>query len=144
LKFERQRAAGRVLGALLHERISQLPPETTIIPVPTISSHIRQRGYDHAYLIARHLAELRHLRVQRAVSRTANSVQRGHNKKERITQANRAFALTSTSSILPQVPYLIIDDVVTTGATLAAVANVLRSAGAETIWVAAVARQPLD
>lgn len=53
-KFERVRAAYRDLGELLLATVPDLPPETIIVPVPTVSAHVRERGYDHMLLIARY------------------------------------------------------------------------------------------
>jgi predicted amidophosphoribosyltransferase len=43
-----------------------------------------------------------------------------------------------------EITYLLLDDVVTTGSTIAGASRVLKEAGANTIWVGAIARQPLD
>jgi len=57
-------------------------------------------------------------------------------------QALSAFGIHG--SVDPRATYLIIDDIVTTGATIEYAALLLKEAGAKTIWVAAIARQPLD
>ena len=62
-KFENAKAAHRVLARLLSERIGQLPSTVTIVPIPTSSSHIRQRGYDHTLLIAKELANLQRVSI---------------------------------------------------------------------------------
>jgi len=142
LKFERTYAAADTLADLLHEHISNLPSNTTIVPIPTIAPHVRQRGYDHALKLASLFAKKRKLPMKRLVYRKSTTMQRGANRAERLRQAQEAFG---TKHILDTAaPYLIVDDVVTTGATLKAAAHVLREAGAATIWVAVVARQPLD
>ena len=63
-KFERTRLAYKQLGDLLNDVLPDLPTETVIVPVPTTPSRIRERGYDHMLLIAKHLARSRGLRCR--------------------------------------------------------------------------------
>ena len=141
-KFERVRDGYRVLGDLLIATLPQLPPETVVVPVPTVTSHIRQRGYDHTLLIARYVAKRRELRLGRSLERVTSTTQRHATAKERETQAKQAFS--AVGEITPDVPYLLVDDVITTGATLKYAAKTLKDAGAMQVWVAIIARQTLD
>jgi predicted amidophosphoribosyltransferase len=120
-----------------------LPAETIIVPIPTIAAHVRQRGYDHIQLVARQFAKLRGgMSFERPLERISTASQRGANKRQRFTQAESAFRVTT--SLKADRPYLLIDDVVTTNATLRYAALALRDAGAQQVWVAVIARQPLD
>jgi ComF family protein len=141
-KFDYAKAAAKVLTELLLTRVSELPAATVIVPVPTVSAHIRARGYDHIGLIARRFAKKRRLRLQPVLERVGSDKQRGAGRAQRIAQAKKAFRVRS--ALDPSVPYLLIDDVVTTGATIKYAALALQQAGAREIWVAAIARQPLD
>lgn len=141
-KFENAKAAYRPLAELLRARLPDLPKETVIVPIPTISRHIRQRGYDHVQLVARELGAQLGLRVRPCLRRATTTKQRDASRCQRELQAKQAFAVRD--EVRPDVPYLIIDDIATTGATLRHAAQVLRDAGARRIWVAAIARQPLD
>lgn len=141
-KFDRVRRASATLGALLDETLPVLPAHTVVVPVPTVRSHIRVRGYDHAYLVAREFAKRRKLRLKPHVSRSASTSQRGLNKPERMKEAKLAFYCSD--KLDATTPYLVVDDVVTTNATLRYAAGVLHDAGATTIWAAVIARQPLD
>jgi ComF family protein len=137
-KFRPIRAFGATLADLLHSTLPQLPPDTIIVPVPTISRHIRTRGFDHTRLIAKKLSALRHLKPQSLVSRAKNTVQVGANKHQRITQAQSAYKLLAQPN--PNTPYLIIDDVWTTGSSIRAVCDLLRKNGARHLMVAVLAR----
>lgn len=142
-KFQNMKLASRSLAELLDARVPPLPPSTIIIPVPTASTHIRERGYDHTLLIAQHFAHLRGLRMNnRLIGRRHTKTQHSANRADRIRQAVSAFQLQD--SVDQRVPYLIIDDVVTTGSTIQGVARLLNDAGADRVWVGALARQPLD
>lgn len=141
-KFERAKAAYRELGDLLLNALPELPSNTVIVPVPTASNHMRERGYDHMLLIARYVAKCRGLKYELLIHRNVNTMQRHSTATRRIEQAKRAFVVRGTLD--PGIPYLIIDDVVTTGATIKYAAETLRNAGAHQVWVAVIARQTLD
>lgn len=141
-KFEYAKAAARPLASLILARLPVLPSETVVVPIPTIAPHIRQRGYDQTLLLAREIARRRDYRVTPVLQRRANSVQRDASRQVRERQAAAAFMMST--SLDPSLPYLLVDDVATTGATLRAGVRALRQAGAATVYVAVAARQPLD
>lgn len=141
-KFQRMKQGYRPLAALLLARIDQLSPATIVVPIPTVSAHIRERGYDHTYLLASRVAKVRGLRLSQSLQRKTRTKQRDANYRTRMKQAKVAFGVTE--QLDPTVPYLLIDDVVTTGATIKYAAQALRNAGARTIFVAVIARQPID
>lgn len=141
-KFEYAEAAYGPLGELLLACLPELPDETVIVPVPTVRAHIRQRGYDHTLLLARYVARARGLALAQPLERLTATVQRGADRKTRRLQAEAAFR--TRAELQPSIPYLLIDDVATTGATLRYAAKALKGAGATVVWAAAVARQPLN
>lgn len=142
LKLECRREAALGLGRLLHSVLPELVNNTVIVPIPTAGLHRRQRGFDHTLLLAKYIGNMRSLPVQQLLKRNHNDVQRTSNKKQRLTQARQAFFCSR--SLNPNVKYLLLDDVVTTGATVRYGAQALRDAGARHIMVAAVAYEPLD
>lgn len=141
-KFERMRSAYRVLGDLILDRLPDLPFNTVLVPVPTVSGHIRERGYDHMRLIAKYIARRRKLSVSYVLYRKTQTKQRQASAKQREAQARRAFGVKG--SLDSNQTYLLLDDVVTTGSTIKYAAKALRAAGAKHIWVAVIARQTLD
>ncbi|MFZ1243332.1 MAG: hypothetical protein WAQ22_04315 [Candidatus Saccharimonas sp.] len=128
------------LAEILDETLPILPVETVLVPIPTILTHVRVRGYDHCLLLAKRLGKLRGLHCEQYLIRCKNETQRGTSRHIRQQQAARAFACHHQLSAT--IPYLIIDDIYTTGATVIYAAKALRAAGARNIWVAVVARQP--
>lgn len=140
-KFNNMYAAGRTLADLLVDRIGVLPTDTYIVPVPTAMSHIRERGYDHMACIAREISRKTGCPYAPLLRRISDTKQRGQNKNERLQQAKHAFTATSDCK---NKHVLLIDDVVTTGATIEYAAMTLRQAGAASVWVGVIARQPLD
>lgn len=140
-KFERVYEAHKTLAELLAARLPILPSDCVIVPIPTIPSHIRWRGYDQVALISRTLARLQYVKTEPLLKRRVFSVQRGQTKVVRHKQAEQAFTLNGP---INGKTVLLIDDIATTGATLTAAGRLLREAGAKELWVATIARQPLD
>lgn len=140
-KFQRVKSAYKVLGDLLLESLPDFPINTIIVPIPTVSSHIRERGYDHMLLIAQYFAKKRNLDCQQLLKRVTNTKQRQSTTLQRQVQAQRAFI--ANGLINSNKNYLILDDVVTTGSTIKYASKVLRKAGAKNVWVAVIARQML-
>jgi len=141
-KFGRTRAVSDTLADLLDKRLPILPADTVIVPIPTVAGHIRARGYDHCRLIAQGFAKRRQLIFTPLLERLGTTTQRGASRGDREQQARQAFIAKKQCD--PSRPYLLIDDVITTGATVRWASRSLQEGGATTIWAAAVARQPLD
>lgn len=140
LKFKRVASAHQSLAELLDECLPDLPTETILVPIPTASRNVRLRGYDHIDMIAKHLAKIRQLKIEHLLTRQSNSVQHiAKSAKQRREQAKSFFRASQLAD--PGANYLIIDDIFTTGATVEAGAECLRSAGATNIDVAVIARQ---
>jgi ComF family protein len=140
-KFSRAKAAYRDIGDLLLAILPELPDNIVIVPVPTVSGHIRERGYDHMLLIAKYVEKKRNLKCQRLIGRKTDTKQRQSTAIQRAKQAKSAFEVRG--EVDDSKVYLLIDDVVTTGATIKYAAKSLRDAGAKYVWVAVVARQVL-
>lgn len=140
-KFQYQRAGAVVLADLLAESLASDMPDV-IIPLPTRAAHIRERGYDHTKLIARRLSR-RINRPVRSVLRTSATFTQHHSGRQaRLEQVKGSFMCIHPLDPTPR--YVLIDDIITTGATIREAARCLRKAGARRIIVAVIARQPLD
>lgn len=126
LKFGRARAGATPIARHITSVLPDLPKDTLVTYVPTDTRRIRQRGYDQAELIAREIARLKGLGCRRLLTRTTHTRQVGATRAVRLKQLETAFLTTR------HIPahILLVDDVVTTGATLEAIAAVLRQAGA--------------
>lgn len=100
--------------------------------VPTASSRVRQRGFDHARRLAWQLAD--RLKLERAdcLARLGQTQQVGASRSARLAQAAASYRVKSPSVVADR-RILLIDDVVTTGATLTVAAKQLRQAGAKSV-----------
>lgn len=131
-KFERARSAHVPIARAMRSVLPLLPEDTLVISVPSTTSRIRERGYDHAKLLARDVAARSGLIQDSPVVRLGQAHQFGASRQVRLRQLQDAFLVTSPNSVKGK-RILLIDDVVTTGATLEALAKVLKRAGAQQI-----------
>lgn len=141
-KFRNMKASSFDLAGLLHRRLPVFPKSVILVPIPTTPAHIRERGYDHMLLIANQLGKLRHVPVKQLLKRDNVLTQHHANREKRLLQVKTAF--TVEGAVDPRAIYIVLDDVVTTGATITQAAFLLAQAGASEIWVAVTSRQPLD
>lgn len=139
-KFNYCKQAHVDFAELLDLAVPVLPSNVVVTSIPTAPSHIRQRGYDHIRLIAKKFAKIRQLKYTDSLYRTATLRQRDASRKVRLAQAKKAYTVRKVDNET----YLLIDDVVTTGATISEASRVLLDAGAKEVWVAVIARQILD
>jgi ComF family protein len=106
--------------------------ECLLVPVPTATDHVRQRSYDQAKLLARALSRLSGLRYADCLRRLGQTHQVGASRRQRLIQLRTLFYIKKPRQVRGA-KILLIDDVVTTGATLEAAADVLTMAGAKEV-----------
>ncbi|WP_337998548.1 ComF family protein [Methylomonas methanica] len=139
LKFNRQFKHARLLGTLLAWHLAEnveLPE--CIVPVPLHRNRYRERGFNQSIEIARHLsAQLSlPLELNYCVRTRDTAHQTGLPAKQRNKNMRHAFTI---SQALTYRHIAIVDDVMTTGATVASLASALKKQGANRvdIWVCA-------
>jgi len=128
------------LGALLASTVAQLPGVDVLIPVPLHPTRLRQRGFNQSLLLARHAGDVLTLDVEEALVRTRRTqAQVSLAAQQRTANVAGAFAVKPNIAVAG-LSIALIDDVVTTGSTLSACAEVLIAAGAASIKAASLAR----
>lgn len=131
LKFERAKAAYKPIAMQIHDTLPMLAG-VSISHVPTATSRVRQRGYDQSLLVARELARLRSLPHRSLLLRRGQQRQVGAERSVRAAQAQDFFTTKKQREPLPA-HVLLVDDVLTTGATLQAAARCLKRAGVKCV-----------
>jgi len=138
LKFRGELALAGLLARLLAERIAPAAPVQYVLPVPLAAGRLRERGYNQSLEIARHVA--RATRTPLAADlceRTADTrAQTELPWAERARNVRAAFRATRP---LEGAAIAVLDDVMTTGATLNEIAATLKRSGAARVvnWVVA-------
>jgi ComF family protein len=151
LKYDGMEGLAVRLGALAAGQalaVPELPEAVVIVPVPLWPAKRRQRGFNQAELLARGaLAAMRKQRPEMRLRlgldalerRRATESQAGLSPHERRANVRGAFFVRHPAKVDGK-DVLLIDDIYTTGATARACSQALKSAGAQRVWVATVAR----
>jgi ComF family protein len=165
LKYDRISPAAKPLGRMLARAMAQLhgkaPNELLVVPVPLHRRRYAERGFNQTRLLARHaIAALRRthpdwklaLVAPRTLIRTRyTESQAGLTPRERRANLRAAFRVSvphlgshfgphSSPKGLRGRHILLVDDILTTGATARSASAELLRAGAESVWVATLAR----
>ena len=118
-----------------------------LVPLPTIRKHIRERGFDHTLRLCFELENFLQKRLeglgvkveyQDLLVRKNKTVQVGKEKKERMRQAEKAYGIREGIKIENRTLYILVDDVTTTGASLAAAKKILQT---DRVWAAVLMKE---
>jgi predicted amidophosphoribosyltransferase len=128
------------VAGLMADRIQWLAPSHllsgTVVPVPPAPSRLRRRGFDPAGELAAALAERIEAPLEQCLARRGGRRQVGKRRAQRLSHPPRVEARGEVPRSV-----LLVDDVLTTGATLTACARALRDAGASRIVALTFARR---
>lgn len=133
LKFHSATALAALMAQHLVDALPPraFPPGAVIVPVPASRARLRQRGFDHADLLAGELSRRTVLPIQRPLRREASLAlgQRGLGRRDRLSGRGLQVSLSGRAPL----QVVLIDDVCTTGATLELCAEALLSGRTEQV-----------
>jgi len=143
LKYKNHPEVGLKLGKAFGEELNQhfdSPPFNLIVPVPLFLSRLKNRGYNQSSKFAEGISSVTKITFNDSCCiRTINTAtQTKKNKSERWENVNHAFAVVDKSKIEGK-DILLVDDVMTTGATLEACGTELLKSGCSSLSIACIA-----
>jgi len=145
LKYDGERRLAPLMGAAVARRWARAGAAVDVlVPVPASPDRVRERGYDQAALIAAEAGRRLGLPVIDALGRTrATTAQFDLDRSARATNLVDAFRVrdSAVAALLRDRWIVLVDDVATTGATLASCATALLDAGALAVSAVTVARE---
>lgn len=143
LKYRGMTALGAPIGSLCVDTLREEGLEfEVIVPVPLHGMRKRTRGFNQAELLARHIGSGLGVPVEsRVLERRRRTAQQARSADAEERQRNVAGAFCGRRAAVEGRDVLLVDDVTTTGATLAACAQALKEAGAGRVWAFAFARE---
>ncbi|SEM44506.1 comF family protein [Pseudoxanthomonas sp. GM95] len=141
-KFHQDLACGRLLAELMTRSLATVERPDALIPIPLHASRLRQRGYDQALELARPLGRALDLPLlERVLIRQRETAPQSElDAAARRRNLRGAFAVQARDMLPAHVA--LVDDVMTTGATLQAAAQVLLRAGVQRVDAWVCARSP--
>lgn len=138
-KFNHKVALDRALGRLLEQVIDPALDFDLIVPVPLQAKRLKQRSYNHALLLAREIGRLRRRPVDQHLLLKTRETQAQHDLPAREREHNLRGAFSLKQPVSGE-KVLLVDDVMTTGATVSACSQVLLQGGAVEVRIAVIAR----
>ncbi len=142
LKYDKRPDLARPLGHLVRAALRDAGVRAdVVVPVPLHPRRLAERGYNQAALLAAHVAdELDAPHAARALARVRPTLQQARcDRDARLANVDGAFA-ARPGAVLSGLRVALVDDVITTGATLSACAGALRAAGAASVVAVVLAR----
>jgi ComF family protein len=152
LKYDRIHPAAKRLGRMLAQAMMKLygeaPAEMLVVPVPLHRKRKKERGFNQARALAEHaISVLRETHPDWKLALEARALVRVRltesqarlSTRQRRMNMRAAFEVVDPEAVRGR-DVLLVDDILTTGATARSAARALTRAGAKSVWVATLAR----
>jgi ComF family protein len=148
MKFQSKQSIGQILGNLMGKQLREIVEEEkldlkrfSLMPIPLSSTRFRQRGFNQALSIANAIRKQLPIKLDIGLTRTANKQsQSSLDRAQRLVNLSNTYALSSKFDKATKSHIILVDDVMTTGATLNTCAALLKRNGAREVWAMVAAR----
>ena len=138
-KFEQKRSAAIEIAKYMNDYLPYMNTKTLVTWVPTSPSRMRIKGFDHSRLIAKELARKRKLNYTELFTRNHETMLHLLTKEERQKNITSMYSARN-SFVIKDKTILLVDDIITTGATVSECSKLLKKAGAKEVVVVAFAK----
>jgi ComF family protein len=148
MKFQSQQSIGQILGSLMGKQLREIvekedlnPTHFNLMPIPLSSARFRQRGFNQALSIANGIRKTAPINLKMDLVRTAQTQSQSTlDRAQRLANLSNAYALATTAERHFKPIVILVDDVMTTGATLNTCAALLKQNGVREVWAMVAAR----
>lgn len=143
LKFERQKNAYKIIAKILNECFPASSSNDEILTtIPTSFTHKRERGYDHMKLICKEYSRLSKIPFVNLLEGNRNYSQHSKNYVDRQKLSKDIYNVKNNNSVDKNLKIILIDDILTTGATMKSAYKALKIAGYHNIECRVFLYQP--
>ena len=140
LKYERDFEAGRIIVEMLKEKIKNISSEFYLTYVPMDDEALSIRGFNQCEYLAQELSnEEDRIVINTLIKVKKTKIQKTLSREERYENIKDAFKVVEEKRVYGR-KFILIDDVITTGATLSECIKVLKKSGADEIKILTVAK----
>jgi ComF family protein len=120
------------MAQMMAPLLSYYDTDVVLVHVPTANNRVRERGYDHALILSKQCGKYTSLPTAQLLKRKGRAHQVGSSRAQRLRQLQGAFRVTQRADIREKY-IILVDDVLTSGATLETAARELRRVGAKQV-----------
>jgi ComF family protein len=148
MKFQSKQSIGQVFGNLMGKQLQEIITKENLdrrrfclMPIPLSLARFRQRGFNQALSIASAIRKQVPVSLNTSLVRTADKQSQSTlDRAQRLVNLSNAYALSANfeQAVKPQI--ILVDDVMTTGATLNTCAALLKRIGVREVWAMVAAR----
>jgi ComF family protein len=148
MKFQSKQSIGQILGNLMSKQFQEIiekenldPRHFQLMPIPLSSARFRQRGFNQALSIANTIRKKVPISLTMDLVRTTQThSQSTLDRAQRLVNLSNAYALSKINDHRFNSTIVLVDDVMTTGATLNTCAALLKQSGVREVWAMVAAR----
>jgi ComF family protein len=148
MKFQSKQSVGYILGNLMGEQLQTIIEKEnldlrrfSLMPIPLSAARLRHRGFNQALTIAIAISKQVPISLNTALTRTAHKQSQSKlDRAHRLVNLSSAYALATHFDKDAQPDVILVDDVMTTGATLNTCAALLKRNGVREVWAMVAAR----